>query len=316
VPLAQALSSILLALGEDSTPIRISYDAPSSCPAEAAFYDAIQARTDHVRRATSDEAALEVNVRVSRTERGFLGEVRETVNHSESSARTVDGATCKEVVEALSLTIALSVDPNAHAPVAKPAAPAPPLCQPAPQPPPIAVAVATPALELEVGLSVLATEVLTSDLSAGAALSVTLLRATGEHRSASLELSLLFATTGALASPADHKADFEGISLDACPLRWQFGNIELGPCALANVGILDATGRGISEPATVDRGWWSAGLDFQLAALLGRGFVFESALGASAPLVKRRFYLSVPGQVIAETPVISPLLRLGLGFRF
>jgi hypothetical protein len=44
--------------------------------------------------------------------------------------------------------------------------------------------------------------------------------------------------------------------------------------------------------------------------------VFESALGASVPLVKRRFYLAEPERVVAETPTVSPLLRVGLGFRF
>jgi len=318
VPLAQAVSSILLALGEDTTRIRLSYDAPASCPAETDLYDAIVARTDHVRRATSDESALEVNVRVSRTERGFVGEVRETVNHSESSARTVDGETCKEVVEALSLTIALSVDPNAHAPVEKPTprAPAPAACPPAPEPVPAVANPPVPIVQLELGFSVLATEVLTSDFSAGGALSAGFSRKLGESSSASLELSLLFANTGLLATPASHKAEFEGLALDACPVRWQFGSVELGPCALANAGILEATGRGVSEPASVEHGWWSAGLDFKFSALLGGGFVFESALGATAPLVKRRFYTSLPDHVIAETPVISPLLRLGLGFRF
>ena len=131
-----------------------------------------------------------------------------------------------------------------------------------------------------------------------------------------MELSLLFAKTGLLASPVDHETRFEGLLLDGCPARFEIGSVELGPCLLAQVGVLDATGRGVSEPATIERGWWSAGLDFQLAAILGHGFVFESALGATTPFVKRRFYLSVPDQVIAESPVISPLLRLGLGFRY
>jgi hypothetical protein len=309
---------LLLALGGDTTPIRISYDAPPSCPAASALYDAIQARTEHVRVAIADEPAIDVNVRVTRNERGFVGEVRETVNHSESSARTMDGDTCKDVVEALSLTIALSVDPNAHAPVAKPAPPPPPpiVCPPPAEPsPPVAVPT-PPDLEIEIGLGALATEVLTSDLSAGAALSGTFARKLGENRSASLGLSLFFASTGVFTTPNDYKSDFEGLALDTCPLRWQHGSIELGPCALAMVGVFEAAGRGVSDPLTVEHGWWSAGLDFQLSVLLGQGFVLESALGATAPLIKRRFYLSLPQHVIAETPAISPLLRVGLGFRF
>jgi hypothetical protein len=309
---------LLLALGGDTTPIRISYDAPASCPAQSALYDAIQARTEHVRAATADEPALEVSVRVTRTERGFAGEVRETVNHNESSARTMDGDTCKDVVEALSLTIALSVDPNAHAPIPKrsPAASAPVVCPPPAEPPTVVVTPAPPELEVEIGLGAIATEILTSDLSAGGALAGTLSRKLGENRSASLGLALFFASTGVFSTPSNHQSDFAGLALDACPVRWQYGSIELGPCALAMAGVFEAAGRGVSDPVTVEHGWWSAGLDFQLSVLLGSGFVLESALGASAPLVKRRFYLSLPQHVVAETPVISPLLRLGLGFRF
>jgi hypothetical protein len=324
VPLALAVSSLLLALGEGTTAFRLSYDAPAACPSEAAFFDAIQARTEHVRRASADESALEASVRVSRTERGFVGEVRETLNGTESSARTVDGKTCKEVVEALSLTIALSIDPNAHAPIEKspPSAPEPGACPPAPAvtpapaPAPITAPLASPPLELELGLGVLATETLTSELSAGAALSGTFLKRTGEARLASLEFSLWFATTGVLAPPSNHEARFEGLSLDACPARFEFGSIELGPCALVTAGALEAKGRGVSMPSTVEHAWWSAGLDFQWSVLLGGGLVLESALGGGVPLAKRRFYLSQPGHVVAETPLVSPVLRLGLGYRF
>jgi hypothetical protein len=324
VPLALAVSSLLLTLGEGTTAFRLSYDAPAACPTEAAFFEAIQARTEHVRRASADESALEASVRVSRTERGFVGEVRETLNGTESSARSVDGKTCKEVVEALSLTIALSIDPNAHAPIAKPppSAPEPGACPPAPvvrvapAPVPTTAAPASPPLQIELGLAALATETLTSELSAGAALSGTFLKKTGEARLASLELSLWFATSGVLAFPANHQARFEGLSLDACPARFQFGSVELGPCALVTAGALETTGRGVAEPASVEHAWWSAGLDFQWSILLGGGVVLESALGGSVPLAKRRFYLSQPGHVIAETPLVSPVLRLGLGYRF
>jgi hypothetical protein len=309
------VSVLLLALGGDTTPIRIGYEAPASCPAESALFDAIQARTDHVRPATADEPALEVNVRVTRTEHGYVGEVRETMNHNESSARSMDGETCKDVVEALSLTIALSVDPEAHAPIPKPAvAPAPLVCPPPPAPPPPVVA--APALEVELGLGVLATEVLKSEASAGAALSATLSRKTSDSLSAAVTLSVLFSSTGVFSTPSDHRSEFEGLALDACPVRLRFGGAELGPCVLALAGVLEASGRGVSNPLTVEHGWWSGGLDFQLSALLGEGFVFEGALGATAPLVEHLFYLSVPDHVIAGTPVISPLLRVGIGFRF
>jgi len=321
VPLLAAVTSLVFALAEDTTAVRLAYEAPASCPAEAEFFDAIRARTTHVRRAATDEPALEVAVRVTRTERGFVGEVRETVNHSESSARAMDGATCKEVVEALSLTIALSVDPNAHAPSEPtPVAPAPapaPVCPPAPAPAPEpAPAPPAPSVAVEMGLDAVAFEPLGSELSAGAALSATFSRAWRSNHFSALELSLLFARSGLLSEPRDHESDFDGVALDACPVGFRLGAIELGPCALAVAGVLGATGRNVAQPVTVARGFWSGGLDFKLSAVLGGGFALEGALGGTVPFVERRFYETDPGRVIAKTPAISPLLRLGLGYRF
>ncbi|MEO6602978.1 MAG: hypothetical protein ABIQ16_24040, partial [Polyangiaceae bacterium] len=102
---------MLLALGVEAVPVRVSYDAPAECPNAQAFYDAVSARTDHVRHAVGEEPRLDVSVRVARDSRGFTGEVREVVNGKESAVRSMNGQTCKEVVEALSLTVALSIDP-------------------------------------------------------------------------------------------------------------------------------------------------------------------------------------------------------------
>ena len=91
---------------------------------------------------------------------------------------------------------------------------------------------------------------------------------------------------------------------------------EIAPCALGTLGFLELTGRNVAEPETVNRAWLSAGIDLQMLYLLGRGVVFESALGATVPLARHRYYTNTPDQEVAATPVISPLLRAGLGYRF
>ncbi len=317
-----AILHALAALAADTIPIRINYDAPASCPNQDAFYDAVRARTDRVRKAQGDEPRVDVNVRVTHGDRMFHGEVREVVNQSETSARSVKGETCKEVVEALSFTVALSFDPEAHAPApppeakpptpepAAPEAPVPPLMvQPVPP-------VAAPRLELEVGLSLLGTVVETAGFATGGALSIMLLRETNASTSGAVQLSLLFASTGLLTAPDDHRTRFGALALDACPFRHRSGSWEIAPCALGTLGFLELTGRGVAEPASVDRAWLSAGIDVQMSWLLGRGVVFEGALGATVPLARHRYYTNEPDQVLTATPAISPLLRVGLGYRF
>jgi len=316
-----ALPATLLALAElaaTAIPIRINYDAPAGCPKQDAFFDAVRARTDRVRKAQGDEPRVDVNVHVSRVDRGFHGEMHEVVNQSETSTRSVDGATCKEVVEALSLTAALSFDPEAHPPepaevsarpskAAAPNAPRPktPVC---PAPP--------PALSLEIGLSVLGTVVDTSAFASGGALSVMLLRDANASTSSALQLSLLFASTGLPPAPEDHRTRFAAIALDVCPFRHHSGSLEFAPCALAALGVLELSGSRLTQPETVDRAWWSAGVDLQVSWLLGRNFVFEGALAATVPLVRHRYFASSPDHLVAGTPAISPLVRAGLGYRF
>jgi hypothetical protein len=322
-----AILHALAALAADAIPVRVNYDAPASCPNQEVFYDAVRARTDRVRKAQGNEPRVDVNVRVTRGERSFHGEMREVINQSETSTRSVDGETCKEVIEALSFTVALSFDPEAHAPVppeasAPTAKPKPPPISPAPPAPVIVQPLsptpsqATAPLELELGVSVLGTVVETAGFATGGALSAMLLRRANPSTSSALQLSLMFASTGLLTAPDDHRTRFGALALDGCPFRYRTGSWELSPCALATVGFLELTGRGVAEPATVDRAWWSAGIDLQVALLLGRGVVFEGAFAATVPLVRHRYYTSSPDQVVTETPVVAPLLRLGLGYRF
>jgi len=316
-----AIVHALAALAADAVPIRINYDAPASCPNQDAFYDAVRARTERVRKAQGNEPRVDVNVRVTRNDRSYHGEMREVVNQSETSAPGVDGGTCKEVIEALSFTVALSLDPDAHPPLPpdatpptpKPAAPVaaapsvPAKVQPAP---------AAPPLEVELGLSVLSTVVESAGFASGASLSGMLLRQANASRGSSVQLSVLYAGTGTLTAPDDHRMRFGALALDACPFRHRSGSWELAPCALGEIGFLEMTGRGVAEPATVNRAWLSAGVDFQAAYLLGRGVVFEGALGATVPLLPHTYYTNTPDQVVASTAVVSPLLRLGLGYRF
>lgn len=320
-----ALPAVLHALGAlsaDAVPIRVNYDAPAGCPTQTEFYDSMRARTDRIREAQRNEPRVDVNVRVTRSDRRYHGEVREVINQTETSTRSVDGETCKEVLDALAFTVALSFDPDAHAPLPAEATPAP---KPAPPPPPVAntavvvpkaPSVAPASLELELGLNWLGTMVETAGFASGGSLSAMLLRRANASTSSGVQLSLLFAGTGLLTAPDDHRTRFGALALDACPLRHLTGKWEFAPCALATVGFLELTGRGVAEPETVHRAWWSAGLDLQISALLGRGVVFESALGATVPLVGHRYYTNSPEQVVTETPVVSPIVRLGLGYRF
>ncbi len=119
-----------------SVPVRVEFDAPSGCSDGEAFFSGVLARTRHVHRARPGETAVRLTVHVTRVGGKIRGELRVNEAGGEAETRRVDGATCTEVVQVLSLTAALAIDPNANllgpaAPDKPPAAPSPVRAPPA-----------------------------------------------------------------------------------------------------------------------------------------------------------------------------------------
>jgi hypothetical protein len=79
-------------------------------------------------------------------------------------------------------------------------------------------------------------------------------------------------------------------------------------------GWLSASGRQVTQSSTVDRLWLSAGGTIRTTAFLGRGFSLELDAGLTTPLLKRRFFSTIPSNVVAETPTLSPIVGLGLTY--
>ena len=127
-------------------PVRIDFEAPAGCPDVDAFFRGVLARASHVRRAHPGESAVRLGVRLSRVAGRVHGELRMSSTGGGSETRRVDGAGCAEVVQVLSLTAALAIDPKAgfSAPPAiekQPPEAAPALPPRAPPAPPVAAPV-------------------------------------------------------------------------------------------------------------------------------------------------------------------------------
>ncbi len=96
-----------------SVPVRVEFDAPAGCSDAEAFWAGMLARTRHVHRARAGETPVRLTVRVTRAGARVRGELRVNEAGGEAETRRVDGATCAEVVQVLSLTAALAIDPTA-----------------------------------------------------------------------------------------------------------------------------------------------------------------------------------------------------------
>lgn len=141
--------------------VRIQWNAPAGCSDAEAFFSGIQSRAERVRRAQAGEPALRLDVRVDRTSGSKVhGELRMADDRGRFELRKVDGGTCDEVVDALSLTVALALGASptgapspagsasptsgpARAPEGAPTSPSPPSSPAAP--PARSPAVAAPA---------------------------------------------------------------------------------------------------------------------------------------------------------------------------
>jgi hypothetical protein len=95
--------------------IRLDYQSGPGCPDEASFVARIRARTQRAHLVAEGESAREFDVRIVASGRP-AGTVT-VVNHGHAEgARSVNAGTCEEVADALSLIVALALDPRAMAP--------------------------------------------------------------------------------------------------------------------------------------------------------------------------------------------------------
>ena len=102
-----------------TTAVRVHVEAPGACATDDGFWRELSARTSRLERATKGGASLDV--RVTKPASGGARGVLRVERGGATTERTLDGATCDEVVRGLSLIAALAFDPNATAPAPEPA---------------------------------------------------------------------------------------------------------------------------------------------------------------------------------------------------
>jgi hypothetical protein len=112
--------------------LRVEFDAPADCASADAFYEGVLSRMPQARRASPGEDAVRLGVRLTRVGNKVRGQLRLIDAPGDADTRTVDGASCDEVVEVLSLTAALAL---AWKPTRPPVPPRPPPTPAAPRAP-------------------------------------------------------------------------------------------------------------------------------------------------------------------------------------
>src|SRR6476646_5570678 len=87
-------------------PFRVEFDAPAGCSEARAFSEGVLSRINRAAGARAHDAGVRLIVRLTRSKASVHGELRMIDDRGETETRKVDGTSCAEVVEVLSLTAA------------------------------------------------------------------------------------------------------------------------------------------------------------------------------------------------------------------
>ncbi|MDQ2646484.1 MAG: hypothetical protein M3020_21925 [Myxococcota bacterium] len=330
----------------DPQPFRVTFSTAAGCGSAAAFEDEVLKRTDRLRLADSDEAALALNVELTRAAQGIEGRLTLRESDGHVTEREVPGGDCEEVLSAMALIAALTVDPLARPdreiPLARrqrnrresqsPAPPRPTRQSPKrvipkrelpkqgeePAPPsPAEPANAEPGIGFGVGQRVtLQTAVMpgtTLGLGAHAELAVT-----GPSLwSPRVRLSGIFSRSGAIDAERG-RAEFDWITarLQGCPVRLGFDRTwNIRPCAYLDAGRLHGVGSQIEPNDQKSVFWTAAGVELSGELRLFGPLALGAELGILLPFRRDRF-LFEPDTELHEVPAAGFSGAVGLGLLF
>jgi len=335
------------ASGQEPVPVALTYSAPSSCPTQGRFVARLRMHTQRVQFA-SDPDGLTLQVGIVRTSEGYSGTLEVAQQGRPPGTRTFEAADCADVVSALALSAALSIDPEANLTVA-PENEAGGLAEPGESTGSEATPGSEPGTEsgaspserspANSGTEPDANEPLPPPLepaptqggggtlwSIGPALSVsfafepkaaiggglvTAVRDTSGRNVFPLELALRLEYLSTRLTRGDDPLvlDWWSANLLACPLRAGDGLTVL-LCGVGQAGLLHAEGVDVEQPESVSRSFFSVGLGLWARQRLSDHWELSAVADFKVPLVDRTFVLGA-----GETPdldVVSSSRPIGV----
>jgi hypothetical protein len=341
-----SLCSAMAARAQSSQPepeqpqaFRVEFSAAPGCGDREAFAEEVLKRTERLRPAEPGEPALTFLVNIGRTVEGARGQVAIREPDGNLSLRDVPGSDCPEVLSAMALIAALTVDPLARpdreVPVAarrrrpqstRPALPLPRKGPPRAVPPPPTQA-AEPesrgaALGLGTGARVNAHGSVMPELAVGVAAYIEVVSRRSGLFSPSLRVGAVFSRHGGfeteLASGTNATAAFEWLTarVELCPVRLGSAKrISLRPCAYFDAGRLKGSGSNVSPKREKSVFWTAAGAELSLEARLIGALTAGAEVGILLPFRRDRFFF-VPERTAHEISAAGLSAGLGLGLHF
>jgi hypothetical protein len=299
--------------------VRLEYRAPEACPDSKSFQAQVLART---RRLEFRDASADVvwSITLSESTNGTRGTLLVRSTQLGRLERHVAAASCEQVVNALSLVAALSVDPDASltVPEAK-ATPSKPPHTPAPR-----AVTAAPSAEVapEAGKTKLALG-LTLTGRSGIAAGLTWaprpyvgvnFRSPGGY-TWGLSVSAMQAHGSAAVDVGRANFTWSLGRVEAFPLRLSYGNLRFEPAVFFEAGQLRARGVGIVPSAEVKRPALFTGALGRISWLGFGLLLLELEGGPLLTLERDRFYL-FENNTVFEIPTVTGFVAGGVGLEF
>lgn len=278
----------------------VDYAAAGACPDRGQFISQVRMRTAKA-VIQQDGAARQVIVRIGEANGSFDGELTIRQRTGQEEQRRVPGSTCEEVVRAMALITALSIDPLALTdPIEDIPAPAPsppPVSEVEPErptvEPPRPLVRATPAEPWRLGVVVGAETMLGAAPNPlwGGALGLQL----SKGRSPGPPWVRLDAgwSKAAAESTTFGEASFDlfRVRLSSCPAAFEFGKgWAAGPWFWLEAGWLNAQGSGVAHPSDASIVWGAGGVGGRVELDLSPSWFAAAQVSPTFPFVRDSFY--------------------------
>jgi hypothetical protein len=324
---------------DTAAPVRIVYRAPAACPDERSFVERFRTRAKRARPAWTGEAAPTLTVTLTTNGARASGTLHVVGAHGEASEdRTVTSSTCDEVVTAIALAAALTVDPSsgragagddtetasattttaAAATTPPPATPTAPVTAPArdgasPSSSPAHASRGEPWRFAVAALGTVHTGT-SPELMLAPSIAAEL-RAPWRGHSA-IRVGVARASSGIVPVP-DGGARFTWTAalVDLCPWSVERGMVALSPCARVEAGAVEGEGERITPARSQTRPWFAAGAATRLRIAPTGSWFIEIEGGARAPLARERFVVH-PDTTVFRAPAVAFFAGAGVGAQF
>ncbi|MGC4094027.1 MAG: hypothetical protein QM756_40180 [Polyangiaceae bacterium] len=294
---------------QEPIPLHIDDRAASTCAPRADFKRLLQARTARVRWAAPAEPAMTLRVSVVTEAVGYSGMLEIEDVEGSRTQRSIQGATCDEVLSGLALSAAVLVDPLASGEARV-------------QRVPTSKRRSAPAARLQGGLAVGVG--LHQGFAPNAVIAEWIEARFGVRRSELRDFVLVVSfertQTERAATPSGVGVfNHWGLHVGACSLRWP-ADAELAArvCGGLDAGALDARGEMTVRPETQRKLWLAPTLSGRIEAEPLKQLFLSLEGGLKVPLVRHRFYFEPEGPATTafEVPNVGFYSNVGVGVAF